>query len=252
MEENKIFYAEASDEGMERAFEKARETFKYFWRESSWEQHRIVPALGMAAVKIAFSQETDDPGKPIVEHMWVNEVGFDGDNIFGVLINSPNDLTNVREGDHIAVPLYQLSDWLFTTMHKTFGGFTIHYLRSQMDDAERKEHDEAWGLDFGDFNNIEVVTKQGEHPEYLVEHPMSINMKDKLKEFLTAHPAEINAANEDGYTFLHRETIAGNKSSVEALLEAGADRQAVTRAGKTALDFARQLKWEHLIPVLEK
>jgi ankyrin repeat protein len=50
---------------------------------------------------------------------------------------------------------------------------------------------------------------------------------------------------------LHRESIAGNKSSVEVLLEMGADTKAATRTGKTALDFARQLNWDHLIPLLE-
>jgi uncharacterized protein YegJ (DUF2314 family) len=29
---------------------------------------------------------------PIVEHMWINEVDFDGDTIHGKLINDPNEL----------------------------------------------------------------------------------------------------------------------------------------------------------------
>ncbi|WP_429827641.1 DUF2314 domain-containing protein, partial [Campylobacter concisus] len=28
---------------MQRAFEQARESFKYFWRELYWERRRIVP-----------------------------------------------------------------------------------------------------------------------------------------------------------------------------------------------------------------
>jgi ankyrin repeat protein len=50
---------------------------------------------------------------------------------------------------------------------------------------------------------------------------------------------------------LHKETIAGNKTSVELLLQFNADRHSQTNSGKTALDFARQIGWTHLIPLLE-
>lgn len=123
-------------------------------------------------------------------------------------------------------------------------------MRSEMSNDERKDHDEAWGLDFGDFNDILVVNEQKEKPENLIEHPVSKNMKQSLIDFVKNNPEEITAKDELGYTFLHRETIAGNLTSIEILLEAGADKNAKTISGKTPLDFAKQLNWEHLIPVL--
>jgi uncharacterized protein YegJ (DUF2314 family) len=51
---------------------------------------------------------------------------------------------------------------------------------------------------------------------------------------------------------VHREAIAGNLTSVEVLLSLGADKTTKTNTGKTALDFARLLEWEHIIPLLEK
>lgn len=238
------------------AYKKARETFKYFWREVFTEYHRIVPALDGAYVKVIFVQEANERTggneDALVEHMWINEVDFDGDTIRGTLINEPNELTNVQEGDSVAVPLEAVSDWLFARDDKTYGGFTIHLMRSEMTPDERAEHDEAWGLNFGDFNEIELVVDQKNHPENLEEHPMSRNMRERYKEAIQANPAVLTAQDEAGYTQLHLEAIAGNKTSVEVLLAAGAPTNIRTHSGKTALDFARQLNWAQLIPLLEQ
>ncbi|KRD12630.1 hypothetical protein ASE21_01620 [Flavobacterium sp. Root901] len=248
MEQTTIFFADGENPKMIEAFKKAQETFKYFWRELSWEYRRIIPGLDVACVKVAFTQDIN--GETVVEHMWINDVNFDGDTIYGVLVNQPNDLTNVNNGDEVQIPVNQISDWLFAIDGKTYGGYTIQAMRSEMSNDERKDHDEAWGLDFGDFNDILVVNEQKEKPENLIEHPMSKNMKQSLIDFVKNNPEEITAKDELGYTFLHRETIAGNLTSIEILLEAGADKNAKTVSGKTPLDFAKQLNWEHLIPVL--
>lgn len=250
MTDNTIFYAKGDSPEMIQAFENARNTFKYFCRELSWEARRIVPGLDLACVKIAFTQQFPDQDELTVEHMWINDVYFDGEHVSGTLINDPESLTNVQNGDAISVPFEQISDWLLLSMGKTYGGFSIHQLRATMSPEERAAHDEAWSMDFGDYNNIQVVRDQDTHPEYLIEHPMSINMKDSFVKFLQDYPQEITSADEQGYTLLHRETIAGNKTSVEILLQQGADANYKTTSGKTALDFAKRLGWEHLIPLL--
>lgn len=252
MAEQPIFYFEADNPEMIKAFQRAQETFKYMWRELSWEYRRIVPALDLACVKVAFMEKVAHQATPVVEHMWINEIAFDGDTISGVLINDPNELTNVKNGDVVEVPLAQISDWLFSSQGITYGGFTIQLHRSTMTPSEREEHDEAWGLNFGDYNDILLVYEQKKHPENLIEHPMSRNMKERLVTFLEEHPEEMTSQDEAGYTLLHRETIAGNSSSVEILLQQGADKNIKTAGGKTALDFARQLGWEHLLPLLEQ
>lgn len=271
MENNPIFFADGADSKMIEAYKKAQETFKYFWREQSWEYRRIIPALTVSCVKVAFSQEDPTSEDPIVEHMWINDIDFDGDNVKGYLINEPNELTNIEVGDYVEVPLNEISDWLFAItpstkkstglsklfsssadpLPKTYGGFTIQKMRSDISKQERQDHDEAWQLDFGDFNDIEVVNEQKEHPENLVEHPMSKNMKEEFVKFLNEYPTELTNTDDNGYTLLHRETIAGNLSSVKIILETGANKNLKTNTGKTALDFAKQLNWEHLIPVLE-
>lgn len=248
MEQTPIFFADGESLQMIEAFKKAQETFKYFWRELSWEYRRIVPALDVACVKLAFTQEIED--ETIVEHMWINDINFDGEKIYGILVNDPNELTNVENGDEVEIPINQISDWLFASQGKTYGGFTIQAMRSEMSETERAEHDNAWGMDFGDYNDILVAYEQKEKPGNLIEHPMSKNMKESLIDFIKNNPEEVTNQDQLGYTFLHRETIAGNSTSVEVLIASGADLNAKTIDGKTALDFAKQLNWEHLIPIL--
>ncbi len=248
---NEIFFARGDSPEMINAFKKAQDTFKYFWRELSWEYRRIVPALNFACVKVAFSQQFEPGEDPVVEHMWINNIDFDGEIIKGILVNDPGELTNINNGDAVEIPVDQISDWLYACNGETYGGFTIQVMRSQMDEEERMDHDNAWGLDFGDFNNISIVYEEKEHPENLIEHPMSKNMKDSLVDFLNKNPEEISKPDESGSTLLHRETIAGNLTSVEVLLSQGADRTKTNNEGKTALDYAKQLNWEHIIPVLE-
>ena len=251
MSDNKVFFASGEDEKMIAAFEKAQQTFKYYWREISWEYRRIIPALDVCCVKVAFSQTFEGEDEPTVEHMWINDVDFNGEIISGTLVNEPNELTNVENGDEVKIPLSQISDWLFAIAGKTFGGFTIQAMRSSMSSKELKEHDKAWGLNFGDFNDILIVNKQKENPENLIEHPMSKNMGESLREYLTQNPKEVNEADEDGITPLHEEAVKGNLTSIEILLSFGANKNAKTNNGFTALDLAKKLNWEHIITSLE-
>jgi uncharacterized protein YegJ (DUF2314 family) len=246
MNESPIFYTEIKDATIVAAYVKAQETFPYFWRELSWEYRRMIPALQIACVKIAFTE----PHNPNSELMWVHEIEFDGEFVSGVLANEPRELQNIKAGDTVRVPLAEVADWLFVLQGKSYGGFTIHALRSKMNEQERTEHDEAWGIDFGDFREILIAYQEKEHPENLEEHPMSKNMREEYEKFFTQNPEEINAQDEAGYTYLHREAIAGNRTTIEVLLRLGADKTLVTKSGKTAYDFAHSLYWEHIADLL--
>ncbi len=246
---SRVFSAEQNDT-MAKANQNAQETFGYFWRELYWEYRRIIPALNFGMVKIPFQQEVEGK-EPIVEHMWINNVYFDGETIKGELINEPNELTNVKNGDWVSKKVSEISDWLFAIDDETFGGFTIQTMRSQMSDEERQAHDEAWGLDFGDYNDIMIANGQKEDPQFLIDHPMSMNMREEMQKFLRENPEEVSLVDEDGFTLLHRESIAGNKTMVEVLLEFGADKSVKSKFGKTAYDYAQQMHWKHLEDLLK-
>lgn len=248
-DKQEVFFAKEDDK-MSLAYKRAQETFKYFWRELYWEYRRVIPGHDLAIVKFAFEQIFQGEEEPTVEHMWVRDINFDGETVTGVLANNPMQLTNVAEGDTVSCNVNKISDWMLAMSGETYGGFTIHVLRSDMSEEARQQHDNAWGLNFGDFNTILLVHGQKENPENLIEHPMCVNTADQFLEFFKENPEELTIKDEAGYTVLHRQAIAGNKTTVNILLELGADKNAITNNGLTALDYAKKLNWEYIIPIL--
>lgn len=262
-EPSKVFMFSGSDPEMQQANENARATFKYFWREIAWERRRIVPGLDLACVKAPFSDgdyAVPAKGAPNVEDMWMSDVDFDGEIVSGVLLNSPNWLKMVKKGDSAEFRLNEISDWMYAINHKVYGAYTVNLLRSRMNPQELRNHDEAWGLNFGDPKTIRTAREPvrrggfiknlfGKRPDP-EEHPMSENMAGKFKEELAKRPDFLAWKDDRGWTLLHEQALAGSTATVIVLLKAGADRNAVTNKGLTPRQLAQLLGWERVVALL--
>jgi uncharacterized protein YegJ (DUF2314 family) len=251
MTESPVVYAPASDEALNAAFAEARRTFRYFWREMTWEQRRIVPGTDLAAIKAAFR----DPGAPIehVEHMWLGEVTYDGDVLEATLLNAPNTVRSVGKGDRVALSVDRLEDWMYAMGGRVLGAHTVQVLRARMTAKERRAHDEAWGLDFGDPSAVALVPawpgNASRDPD--VEHPMSENMAKPLAEQIAKDPQGfLRSADPSGLTLLHAMALGGSAACVRVLLDHGADPLARTRSGKTPRTLAAQLGWPRVTELL--
>jgi uncharacterized protein YegJ (DUF2314 family) len=242
-----VFMADDDDPEMQRAYEQARATFRYFWREVSWEQRRIVPALDLAAVKAPFrdAPEAGSGAAPEAEHMWLSDIEFDGELVTGVLLNAPNWVRSIQEGDSARIPVDQISDWMYAIDGEVYGAWTVNLLRSRMSPQERQEHDEAWGLSFGD--PLRVRTGATREP-----HPMSEAMAPSLREHLAANPSVVSARGPNGWTLLHQEAAAGSAATVQVLLPAGADPNAAADNGMTPAQLAQALGWEPIVALLTR
>ena len=273
-----IFKSPSDDPEMEKAAQKARQTFRFFWREMSWERRRIIPGLDLAAVKGSFSDppelKSDDPDALECEHMWLVDVDFDGREVTGTLINQPHSIRSVNEGDQVTIAGKQICDWMYVIDDQVYGGFTVDVLRSRMNKAERKHHDRAWGFDFGDVGVIFLVPPQyvGDEPpkkgflgfgatkpqrQDIVkiaesEHPMSVNMRESLEESLKENPDLISQADDHGYTFLHQLALAGSFDGVDVCLNNGFDPMQAATNGMTAHDLARSLGWKKVMARIEQ
>lgn len=263
---SKVFLEPAEDPEMGEAMKKARASFKYLWRELTWEYRRIVPALQLAAIKAAFR---DGPGaSEATEHMWLNEIAFDGEAVRATLVNSPNDLTSVREGDRIAFRPDELEDWMYVLNGRVYGGFTVQVQRSRMSPRERREHDDAWGFDFGDPAQVALAPDWSAKEKSGVlgrlfgssaapsdpdgEHAMSENMAKKLREEIGKHRAAFleEATGDEQLTVLHSLALGGSAACVRVLLENGANPLLKTRSGKTARELAEQMGWPGVVELL--
>lgn len=250
MTKSPVVSAPADDEELAAAFAAARRTFKYFWREMTWEQRRIVPGTELSAVKAAFQ----DPGAPIedVEHMWLGDVSFDGDVLEGTLLNAPNVVESVQKDDRIALAPDRIEDWMYAVSGRVFGAYTVQVLRARMEPDEREQHDDAWGFDFGDPKKVELVPRwPGHEGDPDREHPMSENMAAPLAGEIAKNPnAFLRSADPSGLTMLHAMALGGSAACVRVLLEKGADPLAKTRSGKTARSLAAQLGWPRVVDLL--
>ncbi|MBB4639248.1 DUF2314 domain-containing protein [Longimicrobium terrae] len=246
-DQSPVFMADDSDPEMQRAYEQARASFRYFWREVAMDQRRIVPALDLAYVKAPFSDGPDagtgEPGEP--EYMWLDEIGFDGEFVTGVLLNEPNWVTSIQEGDTARVPLARISDWMYSIDGNVYGAYTVNLLRARMSAPERQEHDDAWGLNFGD--PLRVRTGHGGE-----SHAADETMAASLREHLAKNPSLASVTGDHGWTLLHQEASAGNAATVKVLLDAGADANAVAENGMTSLHLANALGWESVVDLLSR
>jgi uncharacterized protein YegJ (DUF2314 family) len=262
---SRVFLFNNEDPAMQQAYAEARKTFRYFWRELSWERRRIIPGLSIAAVKAPFADPPNTPktgDDPQVEHMWIDDVEFDGRLVRGTLLNEPNWLKTVKQGTPVSKPLCDISDWMYAIGDEVFGAYTVNLMRSRMTKRERAEHDAAWGLDFGDPNNVRVVPQERKSgffqtlfkikspPIEIGEHPMSENMAPALREQLTESPELVKNRDDRGWTFLHQFALAGSCAAVQILLEFGADPRATTDDGDTPLQLARSLQWDKVAALL--
>ena len=275
-----IFPSPGEDQEMEAAAKQARQTFRFFWRELSWEQRRIVPGLQIAALKAKFTDPPETtpskgPDALEAEQMWLNDIEFDGREIHGTLLNSPHSLQSVKEGDRLKVPGKQMTDWMYVIYGDVYGGFTVDLLRSRMSGSERKQHDQAWGFNFGDLGIVDLVP-----PEYIgdppkkkgffsrllgakaepqdhakvaaTEHPMSVNMRESLEESLGEKPDYVHEADERGFTLLHQLALAGSLDGVEVCLNHGADPNQPASNGMTPFALAKCLGWKKVMARLEQ
>jgi uncharacterized protein YegJ (DUF2314 family) len=233
-----VFYSASPD--LVHAAKQARATFKYFWRELSWERRRIVPAFSVIAVKARFEH-----GEAF-EHMWVGDVDFDGAHVLGTLLNDPNELTTMKSGDAVKISLEDtFEDWMLASERGVFGAFSVQVLRAEMRAEDRKKHDAMWGLDFGDVGKVSLCSNAD-------DHPMALNMVPSLEQGLAKNKQQFFAADAEGFTMLHRDALAGNACIVKTLLAHGADRNARTNRGQTPLDCARILGWPAVEALLQK
>ena len=105
-----IFFSQSEDIEMEKASINARKSFNILWRELSWEIRRVIPAIDLSAVKKAFPTNQNQKSNLSVEHIWVGDIAFDGQLITGQLLNQPNDIENLNQGETVKFRYEEISD----------------------------------------------------------------------------------------------------------------------------------------------
>jgi uncharacterized protein YegJ (DUF2314 family) len=130
----------SDDPDMNAAIEQARSTLDEF----------IESLHSPSPTQVYFSVKAGFPYDGTLEHIWLDDVSFDGQDFHGVLGNEPIYLDGLHLGDEVTVSTADVSDWMIVDGGRLLGGFTIHVLRSRMSDEERQQFDQDMGLLIGD------------------------------------------------------------------------------------------------------
>ncbi len=242
----------AGDDELDAAAAKALKTFGYFWREMTWENHRIEKGVDLALVNVLFTDESDH------EFLWVADVNFDGETLTGSLHSRPETMTSMQLGRSVEFSLAEVYDWMYVREGNVFGGHTVDVLRSRMTEAERADHDAKWGYKFANPGIVNVIPPSNAQrsttkPDAAIDHPMASHLAKALTEKLanddTVDVNELRNAN--GLSLLHQMVLAGSASTVKVLLDNGADAKLLGPNDMNAAQLAQMLGWTHLVRLVQ-
>ncbi|HEY0981725.1 DUF2314 domain-containing protein [Schlesneria sp.] len=130
---HRVTRIEDSDEEMNAAMQKAKETFHQF--EKNWQR------LDIEGYSIKLGLKTDHDG---LEHIWFTPIKIDPNQITATCANDPVEIARLKFGDTVKVDRSAVSDWMIHENGKCYGGYTIRVL------AER-EPDHAPPLIYADY-----------------------------------------------------------------------------------------------------
>lgn len=242
----------AGDDELDAAAARALKTFGYFWREMTWEKHRVQKGVDLALVKALL---TDGPDH---EFLWVSDVNFDGESLTGSLDSDPLTITSMQAGRTVEFSLADVYDWMYVREGNVFGGHTLDVLRGRMNDQERADHDATWGYEFSKPGIVNVIPSSNAQrsttkPDAAIDHPMAGHLAKALTEKLANDDGvDVNQLqNADGVSLLHQMVLAGSASTVKVLLDNGADAQQLGPNGMNAAQLAQMLGWTHLVRLVQ-
>jgi uncharacterized protein YegJ (DUF2314 family) len=123
-------YVRVKDDSlMNRAIKKAQDTHQEFIKALQ----NKTPTMEGLAIKKPFAV-----GKG-AEHIWLNEVSWDGTTFAAVVNNEPVDTKEVKLGDHVRVKPSEISDWMYIDTDGLHGGYTVRALYYQSSPEQQKE-----------------------------------------------------------------------------------------------------------------
>lgn len=120
--------------------------------EAAVEKAKATIADFLAVIKNPTPNQTDFEVKhrfvegEIHEHIWINPVRWENGRFIGEVANLPLSVKNVREGQLVSFPDWDISDWKYLEDGKLMGGFTILALIDRLSPEERREWEARFGL----------------------------------------------------------------------------------------------------------
>lgn len=118
---------DGDDPELNAAMKEARRRLPEFRRALEKDSQRKIPVMDGPLVKAGFKS----PVTGAIEHMWIEDVRFEGERIVGRLANEPENIPGLTQGRWVSMPLDDVSDWVYREGKRTIGGFTIRVMEQR-------------------------------------------------------------------------------------------------------------------------
>jgi uncharacterized protein YegJ (DUF2314 family) len=132
-----VVYTRSSDAAMASAIARARAELPSFIAVMK----APTPAQSAFGVKVAMLH----PGG--VEHIWLGQPAFEGDNVVGIVEDVPEHLANVSRGSRVRVSTKSISDWMYMENGRLVGGYTMRVAIDRLPENERADQKKSFGLE---------------------------------------------------------------------------------------------------------
>ena len=134
------YEAPADDPEMNAAIVDAKKNIHQFFtafKSADTTQHGF-------AVKLPFAIP-GAKGADAGEYIWIGDLGYRKDSLFGTVGNDPEWTKEVKAGDVIYIDTNKIADWYFTQNNKLVGGYTIRVVYKHLNTAEKQQMENELG-----------------------------------------------------------------------------------------------------------
>jgi len=126
---DRAVWRDRNDTSLNPAIAEARKTLPLFWVKVDTRPS----GFSEPSIKVGFP--TQHGG---IEFLWISVERHTAVEAWGEVLNRPEDLPNVHEGQQVRVPNSKITDWSYVKGGKMFGQFTTRVL-NKMDERMRRE-----------------------------------------------------------------------------------------------------------------
>jgi uncharacterized protein YegJ (DUF2314 family) len=126
---DRAVWRDRNDTSLNPAIAEARKTLPRFWVKVDTRP----PGFSEPSVKVGFP--TQHGG---IEFLWISVEGHSAVEAWGQILNQPEDVPSVHEGQEVRVRNSKITDWSYVKGGKIFGQFTTRVL-NKTDERMRRE-----------------------------------------------------------------------------------------------------------------
>jgi uncharacterized protein YegJ (DUF2314 family) len=135
-----VINVKSEDEEMNLIIEEARGSIDKFLKELN-----NPDSLGKDfSVKYPFV--TDPGSKSSKEHIWLENIEKVNEKYYGIVVNDPFYIKNMKYGDKVEFNINNVSDWKYIENGYLIGGKSIIYFYNRMSGSEKKDFEKEVGF----------------------------------------------------------------------------------------------------------